>query len=56
MRRLSHRTRASFINEKGFPGFLTLSSISRDIEEAEKNGELEKVTKEVRIDMDLLLE
>ena len=56
MRRLSHRTRASFIKEEGYPGFLKPSSISEDIKEAEKNGELEKLKKEVCIDMDLLLE
>ena len=55
MRRLSHRTRASFINEKGFQGFLMLSSISEDIKEAEENRELEKLKQEVHIDMDSLL-
>ena len=56
MRRLNHRTRARFIKEKGFQKFLILSSISEDIEEAEKNQELEKLKKEVRIDIKQLSE
>ena len=55
MRKLSHKTWALYIKEKGFKGFLMLSSISEDLKNAEENGELEKLKQEVSIDLAPLL-
>ena len=55
MRKLSHETRALYIKEKGFQGFLTLSSISEDLRIAEENRELDKLKQEVHIDVVTLL-
>ena len=55
MRKLSHETRALYIKEKGFQGFLTLNSITEDLRKAEENRELDKLKQEVYIDMVSLL-
>ena len=55
MRKMNHTTRACYIKEKGFQGFLTLNSITEDLRKAEENREFDKLKHEVHFDMDSLL-
>ena len=50
MQKLSHKTRAYIVNEKGLKGFVILS-VATILKEAQKSGELDQATTHQHINL-----